>query len=201
MCRMKNLDELTDQIKRCTSCDLHKTHTNAVPGEGPKNADIMLIGEAPGYYEDQEGRPFVGNAGEVLTNLLEKAGLKREKVFIGNVLKCRPPKNRDPTEEEIKACSPYLKNQIRKIRPKLIVSLGRFATQLLLDQQVKISQEHGELKNSDYGGWSCKLFVSYHPAAALYGGNARKKLEKDFEKLGNLAKNLDNYKTSQQMTF
>lgn len=198
---MGNLDKLIKKIENCTLCPLHKTRTNAVPGEGPENADIMLIGEAPGYYEDQKGRPFVGNAGEVLTELLKKAGLKREEVFIGNVLKCRPPENRDPTEEEIEACSPYLKNQIRKIKPKLIVSLGRFATRLLLNRQIKISREHGKLKKSDYGGWSCKLFVSYHPAAALYGGGTREKLEEDFKKLGTLTEKLDEYKTSQQMTF
>lgn len=198
---MEDLDELASQIKTCRKCGLHENRTNAVPGEGPKDADIMLIGEAPGYYEDQEGRPFVGDAGEVLTDLLGKAGLERDEVFIGNVLKCRPPNNRDPTGKEIETCSPYLKEQIRNIKPKLIISLGRFAARLLLDRSVKISREHGGLEDSDYGGWSSKLFISYHPAAALYGVDSSRKLEKDFEKLGNLVKNLDDFKASQQTTL
>lgn len=198
---MEDLEELADQIKTCTLCDLHKNRTKAVPGEGPENADIMLIGEAPGYHEDQQGRPFVGNAGNILTDLLENAGLNRDEVFIGNVIKCRPPENRDPTEEEIKTCSPYLKKQIRNIKPKLIISLGRFAARLLSNRSVKISKEHGQLKDMEYGGWSCKLFISYHPAAALYGADARNKLEKDFEELKDTIQNLNNFKTTKQKTF
>lgn len=198
---MSDLNKLAEQIRQCELCDLHKSRTNAVPGEGPEDTDIMLIGEAPGYHEDQEGRPFVGKAGDILTDLLEKAGLSRDEVFIGNVLKCRPPENRDPTEEEIEICSPYLKKQIRDIKPKLIITLGRFSARLLLNRSVKVSQEHGNLEESDYGNWSCKLFISYHPAAALYGAEARIKLEEDFEKLKDIVKNLDNFKTSQQMTF
>ncbi|KXB07867.1 hypothetical protein AKJ56_02210 [candidate division MSBL1 archaeon SCGC-AAA382N08] len=198
---MEDLEELADQIKTCTLCDLHKNRTKAVPGEGPENADIMLIGEAPGYHEDQQGRPFVGNAGNILTDLLESAGLNRDEVFIGNVIKCRPPENRDPTEEEIKTCSPYLKKQIRNIKPKLIISLGRFAARLLSNRSVKISKEHGQLKDMEYGGWSCKLFISYHPAAALYGADARNKLEKDFEELKDTIQNLNNFKTTEQKTF
>lgn len=194
-----NLDELAEKIKECTLCDLHENRTKAVPGEGPKDADIMLIGEAPGYHEDQQGRPFVGDAGDILTDLLEeKAGLERSEVFIGNVIKCRPPDNRDPKEGEIESCSPYLKKQIRNIEPKLIVSLGRFSARLLLDRSVKVSQEHGELEDIEYGGWSCKLFISYHPAAALYGADAKRKLNEDFEKLGELKKDLASFKSSKQ---
>ncbi len=199
---MKNLEELAGKIKSCTLCDLHKNRTKAVPGEGPKDADIMLIGEAPGYNEDQEGRPFVGDAGDILTDLLEdQAGLDRSDVFIGNVIKCRPPDNRDPKDEEIESCSPYLKKQVRNIEPKLIVSLGRFAARLLLDRSVKVSKEHGELKDIEYGGWKCKLFISYHPAASLYGADAKIKLKEDFSKLEELKKDLDNFKSSKQTTL
>lgn len=196
-----SLEELAEKIRSCTLCDLHKNRTNAVPGEGPEGSDIMLIGEAPGYHEDQEGRPFVGDAGDLLTDLLKRAGLERSDVFIGNVLKCRPPENRDPTEEEIETCSPYLEKQIRFLEPKLIVSLGRFAARLLTGRSVKVSDEHGELKDVEYAGWSCKLFVSYHPAAALYGADAGRKLEEDFDRLGELIKDLDSFKTSRQTTF
>lgn len=198
---MKNLEELAEQIKNCTLCNLHKNRTKAVPGEGPKDADIMLIGEAPGYHEDQQGRPFVGDAGEVLTDLLKQAGLERKEVFIGNVIKCRPPENRDPTPEEVETCSPYLKEQILNIEPKLIISLGRFAAKLLLDRNVKVSQEHGEIKDVKYGGYSCKLFVSYHPAASLYGPDAGRKLEEDFKKLKDIVEDLGEFKTSKQTTL
>lgn len=186
---MNDLKELSEKIRSCTRCDLHKNRTNAVPGKGPEDADVMFIGEAPGYYEDQRGEPFVGKAGKILTKLLEKAGLKRDDVFIGNVIKCRPPDNRDPTPEEIEACSPYLKKQILNIQPEIIVSLGRFAARLLLGRSLSISREHGQLKDSNYGGWRCKLFVSYHPAAALYGAEVGRKLEEDFEKLKDIINN------------
>ncbi len=196
------MEEIRENIKECTLCNLHKERTNTVPGEGPENAQIVLVGEAPGYNEDQEGKPFVGDAGDILTELLEeKAGLEREDVFIGNILKCRPPENRDPKDEEIEACSPYLKKQIRSIEPKLIVSLGRFAAQLFLDNSVKISKEHGDLKDIEYGGWSCKLLLSYHPAAALYGSGVREKLNKDFTRLGEVKDNLNKFKTSKQKTL
>ncbi|KXB05530.1 hypothetical protein AKJ50_00740 [candidate division MSBL1 archaeon SCGC-AAA382A13] len=199
---MTDLEKIANEINNCTLCDLHKNRTNAVPGEGPEDAKIMLIGEAPDYHEDQQGRPFVGDAGDLLTKLLEEfANLKRDEVFIGNVLKCRPPDNRDPNDEEIEKCSPYLKKQILSIEPKLIVTLGRFATKLLLDRSVKISKEHGELEDGEYGGWNCKLFISYHPAAALYGADVGKKLENDFEKLGEIAKDLNSFKTTKQTTF
>ncbi len=199
---LENLEELAEKIKECTICDLHKNRTNAVPGEGSEDADIMLIGEAPGYHEDQEGRPFVGDAGDILTDLLEdEAGLGRDEVFIGNVLKCRPPDNRDPKEGEIEACAPYLKKQIRNIEPKLIVSLGRFSARLLLDRSVKVSKEHGEVEDIEYGGWNCKLFISYHPAAALYGADVKEKLGEDFSKLGEVKKDLESFKPSKQTTL
>lgn len=199
----KNLDmnELDEKIKKCTKCDLHKTRTNAVPGEGPKDADVMLIGEAPGHNEDQKGKPFVGSAGKKLEKLLNKAGLERDEIFIVNVLKCRPKNNRDPTQKEIELCRPYLKKQIRMIKPKLIVTLGRFAASELLGRSVKISREHGEVEDSSYAGWHCKLFKSYHPAAALYGAEVGEKLEKDFEELGKVISNLSEFKTAEQTTL
>ncbi len=191
------MEELEREIRTCTRCDLHRSRTNAVPGEGPADANVMLIGEAPGYWEDQKGRPFVGAAGKYLTELLGTAGLKRDDVFIGNILKCRPPGNRDPTDEEIEACSPYLKKQIQIIKPKLIVALGRFAAGTLLGRPVSMRRSHGTLADCSYGGWNGKLFISYHPAAALYG-TSRNLLEEDFKKLGNVIKELDTLRAFQQ---
>lgn len=191
------MEELESKIKICTRCDLYRTRTNAVPGEGPSNADVMLVGEAPGYWEDQKGRPFVGAAGKFLNELLGTAGLKREDVFIGNILKCRPPNNRDPTDDEIETCSPYLQKQIRLIKPRLIVALGRFAAGTLLGRPVSMRRSHGTLADCSYGGWYGKLFISYHPAAALYGTN-RNLLEEDFKKLGDVVKKLDTLRVSQQ---
>jgi len=124
-----DLQEIAEQVRNCRKCDLWKTRKNAVPGEGNPHAEIMFVGEAPGENEDIEGKPFVGAAGKLLTKLItEVLGLKREDVFITNVVKCRPPQNRDPTEEEMTACSPYLRMQIDIIKPKLIVTLGRHST-------------------------------------------------------------------------
>lgn len=190
------MDELNREIETCKRCGLHETRTNAVPGEGPIDADFMLVGEAPGYYEDREGKPFVGSAGKNLTELLESAGLKRDQVFIGNVLKCRPPNNRDPNDEEIEICSPFLQRQVRFIEPKLIVSLGRFAASVLLNRPISVGRAHGKLKDCSYGGWKCQLFVSYHPAAALYGEDARRKLEDDFKKLGKIKEELNDFQTT-----
>ncbi len=191
------MEELESKIKTCTRCGLHRTRTNAVPGEGSADADVMLVGEAPGYWEDQNGRPFVGAAGKYLTELLRTAGLKREDVFIGNILKCRPPGNRDPTDEEIETCSPYLQKQIQLIKPKLIVALGRFAARVLLGKPVPMGRSHGTLVDCSFGGWQGKLFISYHPAAALYG-TSRDLLEEDFKKLGEIVKKLDTLRVSQQ---
>ncbi len=198
---MTELEELHEKIKKCEKCELYENRTNAVPGEGAKDADIMLIGEAPGYNEDQEGRPFVGKAGNILTDLLERSDLERSEVFIGNVIKCKPPDNRDPTDEEVETCLPYLKKQVRKIKPRLIISLGRVAAKTLLNRSVKVSEEHGALKDLEFGGWSCKLFISYHPAAALYGGGTRNKLEEDFDKLSEIVDDIENFKTSKQTTL
>ena len=124
---MSELETLAAAVAKCTQCLLHQGRTKAVPGEGPENADIMFIGEAPGFHEDQQGRPFVGAAGKFLDELLDTIGLKRDSVYITNVIKCRPPGNRDPLPEEIVACKPYIDRQIKLIQPTLVVTLGRFS--------------------------------------------------------------------------
>jgi DNA polymerase len=157
---------------------------NVVFGVGPMIADIMMVGECPGYWEDQKGEPFVGAAGKNLNSLLVEAGLRREDVYIANTLKCRPPGNRDPLPEEIEACRPFLEGQIRAIKPKVIIALGRFAAGELLGRYVVMGKEHGTVHDCTFAGVSFKLFVSYHPAAALYGADAKQKLHADFKKLG-----------------
>jgi DNA polymerase len=150
----------------------------------------MLVGECPGYWEDQRGEPFVGAAGKNLNALLQEAGLRREEVYIANTLKCRPPGNRDPLPEEIEACRPFLEGQIKTIRPRLIIALGRFAAGELLGRHVSMGREHGTLHECNFAGVNFKLFVSYHPAAALYGAEAKQRLQADFKKLGGLLKSL-----------
>ncbi len=182
-----SLDDVAKEIEVCRKCPLHRTRINPVPGEGNENARIMFIGEAPGGNEDLMGRPFVGRAGKLLDLLLETIGLKREDVFITNVVKCRPPGNRDPTKEEIEACHYYLDKQISIIRPKVICTLGRFSMDYILNKfnipHASITESHGkvfEVKNL-----SGKFFIipMYHPAAALYNPNLRGVLEEDFKTL------------------
>ncbi len=194
------MKEIESEIEECERCDLHETRTNPTPGVGPADAEVMLIGEAPGYHEDKKGVPFVGAAGEFLTELLEEeAELSREEdVFITNLVKCRPPNNRNPTDREIEACSPYLEKQIQIVKPKLIVALGKFATQVLLDKQVSIRQSHATLADCSGKIWRGKLFISYHPAAALHG-TPREVLKKDFRKLGESIRDLD--KVEKQTTL
>jgi DNA polymerase len=169
---------------------LYEHITHVVLGAGASDAEVMLVGEAPGLTEDKTGVPFTGAAGKTLDALLQMAGLKRDDVYITNVVLCRPPGNRDPTEEEIAACAQYLKRQIQIIRPKLIVALGRFAASTLLGGRVSTRRSHGTLKDCSYGGWQGKLFISYHPAAALYG-TSRSVLEEDFKKLGEFLKRMN----------
>jgi DNA polymerase len=172
-----SLTLLASQIKRCKACKLWKTRTNAVPGEGLAHARIMLIGEAPGAEEARQGRPFVGRAGKTLDKLLEQNNIKREKIFITNIVKCRPPQNRKPRPDEIKACLPYLKQQIQAIKPKLIVLLGDVATSTLLGK-VKLSKIHGQLFKIN----NIIYIPTYHPSAARFL-KIKKALEKDFKKL------------------
>jgi DNA polymerase len=172
------LEEISQEIQNCKKCSLYKTRTHPVPGEGNPKAEIMLIGEGPGYNEDLQGRPFVGTAGKFLEELLSEIDLKRENVFIGNILKCRPPQNRDPQPQEIAACIPYLKKQINIIKPKLIVTLGRYSLQEFLPGK-SISEVHGKV--SQYNNQV--IFPMYHPAGALYRANLKQTIKEDMKKI------------------
>lgn len=169
------LEVLAEKIKHCTACPLYKSATHAVPGEGASNSKIFLIGEGPGYYEDQSGRPFVGRAGQLLESVLTKVGLQRDEVFIGNVVKHRPPDNRDPLPFEINACSPWLDQQLLLIQPKIIVTLGRFSLAKFLPS-VKISVVHGQPKMVG----SYIVIPMYHPAAALRNSDLMRTFQEDF---------------------
>ncbi len=176
---------MDDEIQDCQRCDLWKTRTNIVVGEGSLDADIMFIGEAPGYHEDKQGRPFVGKAGKILDELLDSIGLEREKMYITNILKCRPPKNRDPNPNEIKACTPYLNRQIEEITPKKICTLGNFATQYILKNfgltPKSIGKIHGEIFEVQNLLGSMRILPLYHPAAAVYNPNMMPTLLEDFK--------------------
>lgn len=178
---------IIEEITRCTKCKLHKTRRNPVPGEGPCNTEIMFVGEAPGGKEDETGRPFVGAAGQFLTELLSLAGLRREDVFITNILKCRPPNNRDPEPDEIEACKPYLVRQIKLISPKIIVTLGRYAGRTLLgDAGIKwssMTRMHGKVFSVELYGVNLKIMPTYHPAAALYYPKLKPVIIKDFKEI------------------
>ncbi len=156
------METLRRDIERCTKCPLHRTRRNAVPGEGPSDARLMLVGEAPGAMEDESGRPFVGRSGELLTKLLEEIGVSRQEVFITSVLKSRPPNNRPPRPEEVEVCRPYLEKQIELIEPKVVVLLGTTAVSSVIGPW-KMSEAHGRF----YETGSRLFFITYHPAAAL----------------------------------
>ncbi len=177
------LEELAKQIKACKKCPLYKNRTKAVPGEGNPKAELIFIGEGPGQQEDLQGRPFVGTAGKFLEEMLGSIKLKRGDVFIANVVKCRPPGNRDPLPDEIETCWPYLIEQIKIIKPKLIITLGRHALQKFIPG-LGISSVHGQPKRREIAELGKLIFYPlYHPAAALYRGNLRETLEKDFKKI------------------
>ncbi len=161
-----SLEELAARASVCVRCRLAKSRTQAVFGVGNPNADVMFIGEGPGYHEDKQGEPFVGAAGQLLTRLLGEIGLRREDVYIANVVKCRPPGNRDPMPDEIEACRPYLVGQLENIRPRLVVTLGNFATRVILDRQVSISRVRGQRFDVD----GLAVIPTFHPAAVLHGG-------------------------------
>lgn len=177
-----DLGKVAAEVRACQLCGLAAGRKMAVPGEGPANAELMLIGEGPGFHEDNQGRPFVGASGQFLTDLLAKAGYKREEVFIANVVKCRPPNNRDPLPEEIAACGKYLDRQIALINPKVIVTLGRFSMARYFPG-AKISAIHGKAKKMDDGRTVVAMF---HPAAALHNAGLRPALEEDFARLKDL---------------
>jgi len=182
MNKKNELGRVAQEVEKCQKCPLYKKATQAVPGAGNPEAEVMFIGEGPGYHEDQQGLPFVGAAGKLLDKALSSIKLKREGVFIGNIVKHRPPGNRDPLPAEIKACTPFLARQIKIINPKIIATLGRFAMNYFLPD-VKISQVHGQAR---YITWQEKRFVLlplYHPAAALRRGTVMEDFLKDFKKI------------------
>lgn len=184
------LDELRVQVESCRRCPLCDGRTQTVFGVGNPHARVMFIGEAPGKNEDLQGEPFVGAAGHYLNELLGCAGLRREDVFIANVLKCRPPGNRDPRPEEIQTCTPFLREQTRTIDPEVLVTLGKFSTQFVLKTQMGITRLHGRVQRAG----KFLVFPIFHPAAALYDGAKREALENDFVTLGQLLHQLDEQK-------
>jgi DNA polymerase len=163
MAALDSLDAIAKHVATCTRCPLYSTAKNPVPGEGDPHAELMCVGEAPGATEDETGRPFIGAAGQLLTKILAAIDLPREKVYICNVLKHRPPGNRNPLPEEVIACSPYLVRQIELIKPKVIIALGSFAAQTLLDTKLSI----GKLRGQVHQYYGVPLVVTYHPAALL----------------------------------
>ena len=170
----------------CTRCRLSQGRTQVVFGAGNPQADLMFVGEAPGFHEDKQGVPFVGQAGKLLEKLLASVQLRREDVYIANVLKCRPPGNRDPQADEIEACEPHLFRQIELIEPKVIATLGNFATKLLSGRPLGITRVHGQEQELTIAGRSVLLYPIYHPAAALYTPAMLKVLEADFARLPGL---------------
>jgi len=176
------LAELATHIAACQQCPLYQTAHRAVPGDGNPNAEIVFVGEGPGAKEDETGLPFVGAAGKFLNELLESIHLKREDVFIGNVVKHRPPGNRDPLPHELHACTPWLDKQIDIIQPRLIVTLGRFSMAHFLGEGFTISKIHGQPKRRN----NQVVMPMYHPAAALYQGSLREVMKKDFKKIPKL---------------
>lgn len=183
---MSALTELYKRISDCSACGLARQRTRAVPGEGAEDAKIVFIGEAPGKQEDILGRPFVGPAGQFLDDLLRSAGLKRSEVYICNVVKCRPPENRDPLPTEIQACESWLNRQLELLEPKMIVTLGRFSLARYFPQQT-ISRIHGNVKRLD----GILYFPMYHPAAALHQQSLRQVIERDMLKIPLLLAELD----------
>ncbi len=183
---MTTLRDIAEQISNCQRCPLHYSRRHPVPGEGPSNAKIMFIGEAPGCHEDRQGRPFVGASGHLLEELLNDVGIQRHDVFITNVVKCRPPGNRDPEPEEIEACKPFLEQQIEIIRPKLIVTLGRFSMQRYFPK-ASISRIHGQPKRAN----GRIYYPMFHPAAALHQPRWRAALEEDVRRIPDLLAELE----------
>jgi len=179
----KLLLKIYEEVKKCTKCDLHKSRTQPVFGEGNINARLMFVGEAPGAEEDKAGRPFVGRAGKLLTKLIEATGHKREEFYIANVCKCRPPNNRTPTPYEMEQCFPYLKQQIDIIQPKVLCLLGATAARAFLKRNVAITKERGQIIR-----WEDKLlYLTYHPAYVLRNPSAEKTLFEDIKRAIELA--------------
>lgn len=181
MIRKNRLEEIARQVEKCRSCSLWE-NPKAVPGEGNSEAEVLLVGEAPGYHESIQGRPFVGVAGQLLTQLLKSIDLERTAVFICNMLRHRPPNNRDPLPEEIEACKDFLDEQIKIIDPKIIVTLGRFSLNKFLPGEY-ISKVHGQARFVEFAGQRRIVMPMYHPAAALRSGQVMIELKEDFKKI------------------
>jgi DNA polymerase len=184
--RFDELQAYGDTVAGCTRCRLSQGRTQVVFGSGDPHADLMFVGEAPGFHEDKQGLPFVGQAGKLLEKLLAQIGMERSEVWICNVLKCRPPGNRDPQPDEIEACEPHLFKQIELIRPRVVATLGNFATKLLSGRPLGITRVHGQEQETTLGGRTVLLYPLYHPAAALYTPAMLKVLESDFARLPEL---------------
>lgn len=178
---MPTLEEIAQQIATCTRCRLHESRTHVVPGEGPADAEVMFIGEGPGFYEDQQGRPFVGPSGQLLDKFLALVDMTREQVYITNVIKCRPPNNRDPLPSEIQTCAPYLEQQIEVIDPRIIVTLGRYSMERYFPG-AKITRIHGRARRDGN-----RVYLPlYHPAYVLRNSRAMPAAEADFAKIPKL---------------
>lgn len=191
------LEEITEKVANCKRCRLWTSRTKPVPGQGSIHAEVMLIGEAPGYNEDLEGKPFVGAAGKLLDQLLNIAGFRRSEVFITNVLKCRPPGNRDPLPDEVEACTPYLDRQVVIIRPKLIVCLGRHSTSYVflkggikVHSRAAISVVRGRVFKANFEGLNLFVIPTYHPAAGLYNPRLKSELIDDFILIGRVVRGI-----------
>jgi uracil-DNA glycosylase len=180
-----------DETAGCTRCPLAEGRTQVVFGVGNPDADLMFVGEAPGFHEDQQGIPFVGQAGKLLDKLLGGIGLQRSDIYIANVLKCRPPQNRDPQPEEIASCESHLFRQIELIQPKLVATLGNFATKLLSGKPLGITRVHGQAQPVTLGTSRVVLYPLYHPAAALYTPSMLRVLEQDFAAIPDLIAQAD----------
>lgn len=191
------LNEIANEIGNCTLCDLHASRTHAVPGEGPAPAPIMFIGEAPGKREDELGRPFVGRAGNILNGLLRDSGISREQSFITSVVKCRPPDNRDPKKKEIMACKTFLLRQIKVVRPRVIVPMGRFATSVIMDFFDIPFTDLGSVRRKEciasVNGEAFFIIPVYHPAVITHNPNKRRDLIEDFLFLGEKVRDKGEY--------
>ncbi len=192
---MENLQQISDLIGQCIDCDLHLSRLNVVPGEGDPNAEIMFIGEGPGQHEDRQGRPFVGASGNLLDEMLEAIDLNRGSVFIANMVKCRPPSNRDPQPGEILACSKYLDRQIEVINPLVIVTLGRFSLTKFFPGE-GISKVRGSIRYHE----GRAIYPMFHPAAALYRRELRETIYQDFKALPNILNNLRKSRVTESVT-
>ncbi len=189
------LKQVAQEVSGCTKCTLQHSRKLAVPGEGPAHAEIMFIGEGPGFHENEQGRPFVGAAGKYLDELLASINMKRSDVFITNVVKCRPPGNRDPLPEELEACNDYLERQVQAINPKVIVTLGRFSMAHYLPN-AKISSVHGQATRVK----GRTVIAMYHPAAALHQQSLKSTIEKDFSRLPELIAQMAQTAENQEQT-